>query len=244
MMNRMHWLLKAQFFWLAMTLAAVVGFRGSLLTWRPALMLAAAALGGLVLTGFVSLLVLFARLRVGRRDGSASCLWAAGLSLPALVGVLLMGIQGVQAPPIHDIATDPDNPPLFRAAPTLRQAGDNPIDYPGEETAGRQRQAHPDIAPLLVAMPPEAAFGKSAAVAEQLGWRIVARSREQGVIEAVDRTLIFGFTDDIVIRIEATASGSRIDLRSASRAGVGDLGVNAKRIRAFVAAFTNSQPKT
>jgi len=243
MNNRTPWLLKGQFLWLVLALAAVLGFRASLLPWRPAIMLVAVALGGLVLTGFVSLLVLFALVRTGRRGGAIPCLLSAALALPALIGVLLVGIQGAKVPPIHDITTDPGTPPLFRAAQALRQVGDNPLDYPGGTTAGQQRQAYPDIVPLDVSLPPDAAYRKSVTVVARLGWRIVGQDREQGVIEAVDRTLIFGFTDDIVIRIEAFGSGSRIDLRSASRAGGSDLGVNAGRIRSFVAAFNNTQPK-
>jgi uncharacterized protein (DUF1499 family) len=243
MNNRTHWLLNAQFCWLVLALAAVVGFRVSLLTWRPALMLVAVAVGGLVLIGFVSLLVLFARLRAGRRDGVPPCLLAAGVGLPALIGVLLAGMQGAKAPPIHDITTDPGNPPLFRAAAGLRDPSDNPIDYPGTAAAERQRQAYPDIVSFEAPLPPAEAFDKSLAVAERLSWRIIGQNRELGMIEAVDRTLIFGFTDDIVIRIGAKGSGSRVDLRSASRAGVSDLGVNAKRIRAFGTAFNATQPK-
>jgi uncharacterized protein (DUF1499 family) len=46
-----------------------------------------------------------------------------------------------------------------------------------------------------------------------------------------------GFTDDIVVRIAPTNSGSRIDLRSSSRYGRGDFGVNAERIRDYLAAL-------
>ena len=55
----------------------------------------------------------------------------------------------------------------------------------------------------------------------------------EGRIEAVARTLWFGFEDDVVIRVRATAAGSRIDMRSRSRVGVSDLGANAERIRRF-----------
>ncbi|WP_028317829.1 DUF1499 domain-containing protein [Desulfobulbus elongatus] len=241
MVRRTQWLLKGQMLWLVLAVAGVLAFRAALLTWRPALMLVAVAIGGLVLTGFVSLLVLFSLLRAGRRGSAAACLAAAGLGLLALVGVLLAGVHGAKAPPIHDITTDPGNPPLFGIASQLRTSGDNPIAYSGGATADLQRQAYPDIVPLTVALAPAEAFARSLAVAERLGWRIVGQSREQGSIEAVDRTLVFGFTDDIAIRIVAAGDGSRIDLRSASRAGVSDLGTNAKRIRAFVAAFANPQ---
>lgn len=242
MNTKIHWLWQMQLLWLALALAAVIGFRLSALPWRTALLAVAAAAGGLILVGFCSLLMLFVLLRAGRHGGKP-CLIAVALSLPALIAVLLLGMQGAKAPPIHDITTDPDNPPVFTAAQKLRRTGDNPIEYAGATVAGRQRQAYADIAPLVVSLPPAQAFEKCRTVAEQLRWRIIARNPEQGVIEAVDRTLIFGFTDDIVIRISAVEGGSRIDLRSASRAGVSDLGVNAKRIRSFIHTFNSSQAK-
>ncbi|WP_319587529.1 DUF1499 domain-containing protein [uncultured Desulfobulbus sp.] len=243
MKNRTHWLPKVQFFWLVIALAAVFGFRVSLLPWRPAIMMVATAVGGLVLTGFFSLLVLFVLLRAGRRGGGKNCLFSAALSLPALISVLLLGVQGAKAPLIHDITTDTDNPPVFRAAQTLRQAEDNSIDYPGKTVADRQQHAYPDIKPIETPLLPAETFAQSLATAEKLRWRVIGQEREQGLIEAVDQTLIFGFTDDIIIRIAPTGNGSRIDLRSASRAGISDLGVNADRIRAFRRTFNSIRSK-
>ena len=56
-----------------------------------------------------------------------------------------------------------------------------------------------------------------------------------GIIEAVARTRFYGFRDDVVIRISAIQRESRIDMRSASRSGSFDLGVNARRIVDFLA---------
>jgi uncharacterized protein (DUF1499 family) len=46
-----------------------------------------------------------------------------------------------------------------------------------------------------------------------------------------------GFTDDFVIRVSPDSTGSRIDMRSESRQGISDFGVNAKRIRAYMEAL-------
>jgi len=70
--------------------------------------------------------------------------------------------------------------------------------------------------------------------ARDIGWQIVAAVPAQGRIEATDTTLWFGFKDDIVVRVTPTAAGSRLDVRSVSRLGEGDLGKNAARIRAYV----------
>jgi uncharacterized protein (DUF1499 family) len=236
-MQKLSWLMRGQLFWLLVAAGAVLGFRSAMLTWRPAMTLVAVAVGGLVLAGFLSLLLQFVLLRKGQRGGGKYCLLTVGLSLPALIGVLIIGLQGAKAPLINDISTDTANPPPFEKATQLRQPGDNSTLYPGDRAAGLQRLAFPDIGPLAVTSAPTSAFEKSRTVIERLGWRVVAQNPEDGLIEAVDRSLIFGFTDDIVIRIAPSGSGSRIDVRSASRAGIGDMGVNAKRIRSFFSTY-------
>lgn len=148
-------------------------------------------------------------------------------------------MQGAKFPPIHDISTDLENPPAFTAAASLRAPGDNSLAYGGATIAQQQRQAYANLLPLESTMPPVQAFKHCLATAQALGWQVVAQDRQQGRIEAIDRTLIFGFVDDIAIRITPQGDGSRIDLRSASRAGVSDLGVNAKRIRTFTTLFNN-----
>jgi uncharacterized protein (DUF1499 family) len=102
--------------------------------------------------------------------------------------------------------------------------------------AAVQKRAYPDLAPLTLAVPPDRAFARVQAAARSMGWRIVADVPADGRLEAIDTTRWFGFADDIVVRVTATPNGSRIDVRSASRVGRSDLGVNAKRIRAFLAA--------
>jgi len=51
------------------------------------------------------------------------------------------------------------------------------------------------------------------------------------------RTFTPGFTDDVVIRVAWHGGGSRIDVRSLSRQGQGDFGVNAARVRTYLAAL-------
>ena len=106
--------------------------------------------------------------------------------------------------------------------------------YAGEETAAQQRGAYPEIKPQVLSVPPDEAFERALAVTREMGWEIVAAEKSEGRIEATDTTFWFGFKDDVVIRIQPVEAGSRMDVRSASRVGVGDLGVNAARIRRFL----------
>ena len=139
-------------------------------------------------------------------------------------------------PPIHDITTDPDNPPVFVAVLPLRKAdGGNSVTYEGAKIAELQRRAYPEIAPLTVTLAAPAAFNRAFEAARRMGWVIVAADEATGRIEASDRSRWFGFTDDIVIRITASGSSSRIDLRSSSRQGRSDFGVNATRVERYLA---------
>lgn len=141
-------------------------------------------------------------------------------------------------PPMHDVTTDPDNPPAFVVVVPVREAaGANSAAYEGAKIAEQQRQAYPEIVPLTLALQPGAAFSRALDTAQRMGWTIVAADDAAGRIEASDRSRWFGFTDDIVVRITPSGSGSRIDLRSSSRLGRSDFGVNAARIETYLAAL-------
>ncbi|MEL7029004.1 MAG: DUF1499 domain-containing protein, partial [Pseudomonadota bacterium] len=127
------------------------------------------------------------------------------------------------------------------AALELRGEDDNSADYAGEEIAAQQREAYPDIAPVMAAETPDEAFARAQRAAEAMGWELSDVNRAEGRIEAVDTTFWWGFKDDIVIRVsEGQDGGSRIDIRSASRVGLSDIGKNADRIRAYVKELEGS----
>ncbi|MDP1963310.1 MAG: DUF1499 domain-containing protein [Reyranella sp.] len=140
-----------------------------------------------------------------------------------------------QLPVINDISSDIADPPAMVALLQLRRGAPNPPAYPGAATAVLQRDAYPDIVPIVLPVAPAEAFKRVDRVAMALGWDVVARAPADGRLEAVDTSEWFGFRDDIVVRIRAEGTGSRIDIRSKSRAGESDLGVNARRIRIFIA---------
>lgn len=141
-------------------------------------------------------------------------------------------------PPIHDISTDLENPPEFVAIAPLREDAPNPVEYAGEETAEQQREHYPDLEPLYLDIPYDEAFDRALEAAESTSWEIMESDPEEGRIEAVHKLAWYGFIDDVVIRVDsAGTSRSRIDMRSKSRLGRGDLGVNAKRIRGYFRKF-------
>jgi hypothetical protein len=139
-------------------------------------------------------------------------------------------------PAIHDISTDTANPPQFVAVVALRKKDDNSL-APDPKTAAMQAEAYPDLKTVAVNAPPAQVLRRAEAAARDMGWEIVAVDPQAMRVEATATTMLFGFKDDIAIRVAADAAGSRLDVRSASRVGRSDIGVNAKRIRAYLKKF-------
>jgi uncharacterized protein (DUF1499 family) len=142
--------------------------------------------------------------------------------------------NGRKAPVIHEISTDTATPPAFVAILPLRKDAINPSEYGGPEVAKKQLKAFPDIKTIHLKFSEEKAFKKSVEAVQTLKWKIVDQNKEDGRIESFDTTFWFGFIEDVVIRIKAEDQGSKVDIRSLSRVGGGDLGTNANRVRKFI----------
>lgn len=161
-------------------------------------------------------------------------------ALAALAGIIAALVpyrwmqQAQRVPPIHDITTDTERPPEFRAVLPLRADAPNPAGYGGAEIAAQQREGYPDIAPLALEQPPAEVFPWALDAAREMGWEVVAADSAAGRIEATATTAWFGFKDDVVVRITPAAGGSRVDVRSVSRVGTSDVGANAERIREYL----------
>ena len=203
--------------------------------WQQGLLLyAIAALGSTLLL----LLCLALLLRPRFRPWRGAIGWRTLVTLPGAL-LLLSLLAGRDYPAIHDITTDSSEPPAFVTALEQRGANANPLDI-DPDTLTLQQAAYPDIETLRSSLSIDEAFTLALSVARQLGWDIYHQDRSAGVIEAVDITAIMAFKDDVVIRVRGDVEGTKLDLRSVSRVGVGDLGANATRIRAFREAFAKA----
>lgn len=225
------WSGRLALFALVAVLLSVIVVRGDLLEIRPALAMFA---GALVLAGLAILLSLGAAVVIWRQGlsgiGRATLGFFLGFALLAYPAYL--GVRAYRLPAIHDITTDTAKPPRFDVIARLRPRGTN--EYaPGN--AAIQRAAYPDIMPLQVLQPPGPAYEAAMSVIKKHKWVVVdARApagRREGSIEAVTRTLIMGFRDDLVIRVAPFGTGAQIDIRSASRLPWHDFGGNASRVR-------------
>jgi len=167
--------------------------------------------------------------------------WAAVVVSIAVCILPIIGIVHARnVPSIHDITTDTEMPPAFVALAQERVAAPNGLEYGGAEIAAEQKKAYPDLVTIFSKASPDAMFARARKAVQDLGWQVADASESQWRIEAVDTTLLYGFKDDIVVRIRSDANGCRLDVRSASRVGHSDLGVNAARIRKFLARLNES----
>jgi uncharacterized protein (DUF1499 family) len=160
-------------------------------------------------------------------------LWLGLLCVAAFAGWLGSWISaGSSAPMIHDITTDIANPPAFVK---LSLRADNLV---GLKSVSEWRQIHAkaysDIKPLTLAEDPATVIAKAEVLAKARGWDVALVTADR--IEATDTVSAFRFKDDVVITAVpgAEGKGSIVNIRSVSRVGQGDLGVNAKRVRALL----------
>lgn len=188
---------------------------------------AALAGGALALVGLV-----VPRLRAGQAGALGAAL-AVALALAYVPWQF--GQRARSVPRIHDLTTDTVHPPPFVAIVPLRAGAPNPAAYDGPAVAELQREAYPDLQPMILPVAVQVAFNRALDAARSMGWEIIARDAAAGRIEATATTPWFGFKDDIVIRVTPEGTSSRIDVRSKSRVGQSDVGANARRIRAYLA---------
>ncbi len=214
---------------LALMPVSALGTRFELWPFTLGLLLLTVSVLGSLLIQIINAIWLVRKPSAGTKNALR---WASLFALPPLFIIAMLLRSNGGSANIHNISTDFDNPPDFIAAIVERGADSNPLEY-SDEIASIQRQFFPNVKPIITQQSPEQAFAQAISTAESMGWTIYAQNAEQGHIEAMDQTFWFGFKDDIVIRIQETENGSRIDLRSVSRVGKSDIGANAARIIKF-----------
>ena len=214
---------------------ATVGHRFGFINFRFAFLLFVLAMLLCSLVFLVGLFRLVAAMakKQSLYSGQLPLTLACGLvPVLALSGV---GAEALKAPMIHDITTDMDSPPAFVFIQPEDGYRVNSLVYPGEEVSAVQREAYPDITTFYTSQPPRKVFQAALFSASLMGWEIVAQDLANFRFEAIAKTPLFGFTDDIAVRITASTDGDNaVDVRSMSRVGISDLGTNARRIREFL----------
>jgi uncharacterized protein DUF1499 len=252
------WSLRLALFSLAATFIAIIIVRSGALDIVPALSTLA---GALVLAGVAILLAFGAGVVIWRQGcgGVRQAVFAVLIGCALIAYPAYLGVKAYKLPSIYDITTDPIDPPQFDAIARLRPRDANPVTYQGLYAAELQHTAYSDIEPEETSATPQEAYDAAMKVITRRRWRIVdarppqpaaappARATDprqtrgetasDGIIEAVARSLILGFREDVVVRVRATGDGTRIDARSASRYGRNDLGSNAARLRDLIGSI-------
>ena len=184
-------------------------------------------------------LAAFAAIWQNGSRGMSRILLAMLIDVVVLAYPAYLAFQYRKLPPIHDITTDPIDPPRFDALARLRSGdGTNTAVYAGLYSAEQQRQAYPDIEPIDLETPAQRAYELSLQLVNKRKWLVIDERPPQpprgiGHIEAVARTPIMGFREDVSIRVAPDGEDSRVDIRSSSRYFESDLGSNAARIMKF-----------
>jgi uncharacterized protein (DUF1499 family) len=213
--------------------------RFGFLEMKPAL---ATFFGALGLAGLSILIGLagFAAIWQNGTRGMARILLAFVIDAVVLAYPAYLAWQYRKLPPIHDITTDPIDPPRFEALGRLRSGdGANTAVYAGLYSAEQQRQAYPDIEPVELEIPVDRAYAIALQLVNKRKWLVIDERAPQpprriGRIEAVARTPIMGFREDVSIRVVPDGDDSRVDIRSSSRYFESDLGSNAARVAKLI----------
>jgi uncharacterized protein (DUF1499 family) len=239
------WARNLAVFSVVAVVVSILIVRFGFLEIKPAL---ATFFGALAIAGLSILLGLagFAAIWQNGSRGMSRILLAFLINALVLAYPAYLALQYRKLPPIHDITTDPIDPPRFEALARLRSGdGANTAVYAGLYSAEQQRQFYPDIEPVELEIPVDRAYAIALQLVNKRKWLVIDERAPQpprriGRIEAVARTPIMGFREDVAIRVVPDGEDARVDIRSSSRYFESDLGSNAARIGKFIDDLTTA----
>lgn len=214
---------------------AVIGYRLELFSFSTSFVVMKYTLFlsvGIFLLGLVMSFVKRAEI-----DMAKSARVSAMIALLPIIGLGTQLFTAQSVPGIHNISTDVANPPAFDKVIALRGDSSNPLEYDTAKLAAVQVEAYPKVKTLITELSLSDAHARAKEVVESMGLELVNSDADEGIIEATETTAIWGFKDDMVVRITDKEGKTAVDLRSVSRFGGSDLGANAGRIEKFLAKF-------
>jgi len=238
------WAVQIAGFSIVLILVAIILHRLVGLATPVALNLFSLSFAGAGLATLMALVTLWRVWRSGFH-GAGSAIVAIVLALTIFMWPLALLPQINALPNINDVSTDVVRPPKFVEIANKRSAGSNSLAYPGEAFAKQQTRAYPDLRTMSVERDAAETTSLVAQALKRLRMEVVSEDPPErstgyiGHVEAVDRTLVFGFYDDVVVRVRSNGRGSLVDIRSASRYGSHDLGRNAERVRKVMTALVD-----
>jgi uncharacterized protein (DUF1499 family) len=231
------WARRMALFFVQLLILTVLLHRFGSLATPAALNLLTVSIGGLVLAIIVAVVGLV-RIWFGGQIGAGQAFAGIAIALIGLALPLYYLSQFFLLPRLNDVETTPRQPMQFSQLAAQRPADANRIVEPDLAAAEIQEKAYPDLRPMELERSATETFDIVHEAVKRIGWTIVLNEppgEQPGRIEATDRTMIMGFTDDALIRVTGDDTRAFIDVRSVSRYGMHDLGANADRIRALFA---------
>lgn len=236
------WAVRTAAFSVVIIVVAIVLHRLFGLSTPVALNLFMLAFAGAALAVLLSIYSLWRIWRIGYH-GTGNSLVAIAL----VAGIFMWPVSMLPTinslPNINDVTTDVERPPQFVKIAAQRPVGSNTLVYPGDTFANQQRKAYPDLRTMVVERDAIETTALVASALKRLKMDVVREEAPErstgyiGHVEAIDRTLVFGFYDDVVVRITSNGPGAFVDIRSVSRYGSHDLGRNAERVRKIMTAL-------
>jgi uncharacterized protein (DUF1499 family) len=240
------WARRMALFFVQLLLLTAVLHHFASLTTPAAINLLGVSIAGLFLAIVIAVASLV-RIWFGGQTGGAQAFAAIFIALVGLAAPLYFLSHAVTLPRLTDIETTPDEPLQFKMLASMRPADANLITEPDDAAIEAQEDAYPDIGPMALERSAPEVFSLVHEAVERLGWTIVLSEAPgetgPGRIEATDRTLVMGFTDDVLVQIKGDDAHAIIDARSSSRYGLHDLGANAARLRGLFMEITAALEK-
>src|SRR5262245_66319866 len=200
------WARRIALFFVQLLIWTVLMHRFSLLTTPVALNLFGVSLAGFFLAIAIAMFSLV-RIWFGGQTGAVQAFAAIVVALLGLAAPTFFVAKGALLPRMNDIATSPDEPLAFNVLLSQRPADANPIKNPDAAAIEQPIDAYPDLGPMVLERAAPEVFSLVQEAVERRGWTIVSSETpgENGIgrIEATDRSLFMGFTDDVVVQVKS-----------------------------------------
>ena len=234
-------LLAASVIFVLVLVSGPLGYKFGWLLLSPSIISLLVGLLGVILVALSSLVMLSVAIKYKLTVDRNFLLVGLLVSLFPKIFIVPQAINGLSAPKINDISTDTSSPPLFDKL-LITQIDNNELSLSQyalskEERIKIQNHSYPELKTLSSSLDFDSALIRSAALLRHQGLEVINIDEDKGIIEAVDTTFWFGFKDNVVVRLKSHGSGTKVDIRSASRIGLRDFGKNAERIRRFLEDF-------
>jgi hypothetical protein len=175
----------------------------------------------------------YVRLWITGDQGWGKATWGLLFAIVCLAPFGYLGLQAVRYPEVNEVATNFADPLPLSSSIRVVPSGAALQQLIATTFPNARTRTYPIDATQI--------FSTVEDLVDQSGWDVRTRREpptalDSGQINAISVSL-FGFRDEVAIRVTGTPSGSIIDMRSVPLSGFHDFGENGKRVEAFMLAL-------